>query len=76
MISDICRTCKYFNVSCKGEQLYHCDKYISNLKYISDLDIYELNKLLNNKFYNNIAELQSFYNEINEELKRRNLNNK
>ena len=76
MISDICRTCKYLNISCNGKQLYHCDNYIQNIKTINNLDTVTLEEMLktgNIKNSLNIAELQSFYNQITEELKRRSL---
>ena len=77
MRSDICRTCKYLNVSCKGDNVYSCENKVSNIKSLKELDTIVLEDILNTgniKNSLNIAELQTFYNEITEELKRRNKN--
>ena len=75
MRSDICRTCKKYKTTCQGKSLYECETYESNSISIKDLDDKTLIDLFNNGLNNllNLGELQFFYNEITEEIKRRNI---
>lgn len=75
MRSDICRTCKKFKKTCQGLSLYNCEHYESNTISIKQLTNEQLTNIFNNGLDNliNLGELQHFYNEITEEIKRRKL---
>ena len=75
MRSDICRTCKNYKISCEGKSLYNCKNYKNNTISIKDLTDETLIDIFNNGLNNliNLGELQYFYNEVTEEIKRRNI---
>ena len=75
MRSDICRTCKNYKISCEGNSLYNCKNYKNNSISIKDLTDETLIDIFNNGLNNliNLGELQYFYNEVTEEIKRRNI---
>ena len=75
MRSDICRTCKNYKISCGGKSLYNCKNYKNNSISIKDLTDETLIDIFNNGLNNliNLGELQYFYNEVTEEIKRRNI---
>lgn len=74
MRSDICRTCEHYKKTCQGKSLYECENYKSNTISLKELDDETLMDIYHNGLNNliNVGELQYFYNEVTEELKRRN----